>query len=722
MVRLLPFLLWWAAQAQVSVLTYHNDLARTGQNLNETALTPAAVAGGSFHKLFNHAVDGYVYAQPLYVPGVVVPVKGAHNVVYVATEHDSVYAFDADAADSTPLWQTSFLNPASRVIAVPAANTNCGQIVPEIGVTGTPVIDPASGTLYAVAMTLENGAYHGRLHALDIATGSERAGSPVDIQAPGFVPKNYKQRPGLLLLNGIVYTSWSSHCDIGQYHGFIIAYDAKTLRLGAVYDDTPNGDEGSFWASGAAPAADSNGNIFVVSANGTFDANQGGLDLGESYIKLSTSNGLAVSDWFTPFNFAELNGNDVDTGSSGVVLLPDSAGSAAHPHLLVSAGKEGRIYLIDRDNMGHFHAGSDIQIPQSLPGAVGALFGMPVYFNGTVYFSGSGDFLKAFSIANNRLSDAPTSRSAKNVGGSVPSVSANGNQNGIVWLINQDGGGALHAYDAADVSRELYDGSANANDRLGSFVKFSTPTIANGKVYAGTQNSIAVFSLPPGTGSVTAVNAASYDATVAPGSLVSLFGNFGLNATPATGATLPWSLSSISVRISGMLAPLLYAGPNQINAQVPFEAATGATAVVVDIGGIEAASGTVTIAAAAPGLFTISGRAAVVNQDGTINSPDHAAPAGSIVSAYLTGLGSVNPPVPTGQPAPLAPLSKSASPVTAAVGGANADVLFAGLAPTTAGLFQVNLRIPQVAAGEAQLSISIAGASSNAAPIFIASQ
>ena len=260
-------------RAQVIVLTYHNDLARTGQSLTETALTKNALAAGRFMKLFTHAVDGYVYAQPLYVPDVPIPGKGPHNVVYIATEHDSVYAFDADSTDGSnaqPLWQVSFINPAAGITTVPAQNVNCNQIVPEIGITGTPVIDPNTATLYIVAMTLENGAYMHRLHALDITTGSERSNSPVAIRAtvPGtgeggqtltFNPRNYKQRPGLLLLNGVVYTSWSSHCDIGAYHGWLIGYDARTLQQVAVYDNTPNGNEGSFRTSGAAPAVDSTG-------------------------------------------------------------------------------------------------------------------------------------------------------------------------------------------------------------------------------------------------------------------------------------------------------------------------------------------------------------------------------------------------------------------------------------------------------------------------------
>src|SRR5258708_3562729 len=595
-------------RAQVIVLTYHNDLARTGQSLTETALTKNALAAGRFMKLFTHAVDGYVYAQPLYVPDVPIPGKGPHNVVYSATEHDSVYAFDADSTDGSnaqPLWQVSFINPAAGITTVPAQNVNCNQIVPEIGITGTPVIDPNTATLYIVAMTLENGAYMHRLHALDITTGSERSNSPVAIRAtvPGtgeggqtltFNPRNYKQRPGLLLLNGVVYTSWSSHCDIGAYHGWLIGYDARTLQQVAVYNNTPNGNEGSFWTSGAAPAVDSNGNIYLVAGNGTFDANNGGPDLGESFIKLSAANGLQVTDYFAPFNFASLNNRDLDIGSSGALLLPDSAGSPDHPHLLVSAGKEGRIYLVDCDRMGHFQSANDSQIPQSLAGLIGPLFSIPVYFNNNVYFSGVSDNLKSFSIRNAQLSSAPTSQSPTRLGspGSVPSVSANGTDEGIVWAVETTAGGTLHAYDATDVSKELYNSQQRAADRLGSYVKFSTPTIANGRVYVGTQNSIAVFGLssaiPAGGITGATVNAASFNAgSVAPGSIVSIFGTFPLNTALGDPAALPTTLASASMRINGVLAPLLYVSATQINAQVPFETPVGQNLIVASIGGAD---------------------------------------------------------------------------------------------------------------------------------------
>jgi len=495
----------------VRVLTYQYDLARTGTNSQETVLTPANVNPNQFGKIFSDPVDGYIYTQPLYLPGVNIGGR-SHNVVYVATEHDSVYAFDADTPAGGPLWHVSFLNPNGGVGTVPAGDTGCDQILPEIGITGTPVIDSQSGTLYLVAMTKESSGgavnYVQRLHALDVSSGAERSGSPVVIQAstPGrgdggstdvFQPMNYKQRSGLLLLNGVVYTAWSSHCDIGQYHGWLIGYDARSLQRVSVYNTTPNGSQGAIWASGAAPAVDSAGALYLVSANGTFDATSGGADFGESYIKLSSSSPLKVLSYFTPFNQQTLSSSDQDTGSAGVVLLGNEAGSSTHPHLMAGAGKEGRIYLLDRDQLGGWNSQSDSQIVQSLPNAIpGGLFGNPAYFNKTLYFCGAAQGLVAFPIANAQMATAPSSHSPGQFDypGCVPSISSNGSTNGIVWALETSG--TLHAYDATNVANELFNSNQNiGRNALGPYVKFSVPTIVNGKVYAGTQNALAVYGL-----------------------------------------------------------------------------------------------------------------------------------------------------------------------------------------------------------------------------------
>ncbi len=584
--------LWW--NCHVSVLTYHNDLARTGQNLNERLLTPASVRSPQFGRLFSYAVDGQVYAQPLYMPGVIIPGKGIHNVVFVATEHDSVYAFDADNNLGAPLWQVSFLNPAQGVTAASAAGLQCASITPEVGITGTPVIDRAAGTLYVVAMTEEGSDnYVHRLHALDVTTGAEKPNSPVEIQAsaPGtgdgtitvrFEPWLYKERAGLLLLKGVVYTSWSSHCDSGNYHGWIIGYDTRTLQQAAFYIDTPNWEAGSFWQGGAAPAADSSANIYVVSANGTFDANRGGSDWAESVLKLSTGNSLSVTDYFTPYNADVLSNQDLDLGSSGALLLPDGTGSPAHPHLLVSGSKSGTVYLLDRDHLGHFQPDSDSQIVQSLAGAVGPIFGLPTYFNNTVYFSAAHDQVKAFSLHDGLLSPIPVSASSATFAmpGSVPSISADVATNGILWTI--DPAGELDAYDAADLSRQLYQGDA------GPYVKFSTPTIANGKVYVGTVDSLVVFGLQSqAIGGVAAVVNANgfHSGPVAPGSVVSLFGS-NLAPRSAVASLSPWPkvLELTSVFINGVAAPLAYVSPTQINAQVPSDTKPGQATVTVVVG------------------------------------------------------------------------------------------------------------------------------------------
>ena len=726
--------------AQVNVLTYQYANSRAGANLNEMVLTPANVNQSQFGKLFSFRVDGYVYGQPLYLGNVNIPGKGTHNVVLVATEHDSVFAFDADngaGTNAAPLWQVSFISPAVGVTTVPSADTGCDQIVPELGITSTPVIDPVSGTVYVVAMTKELAGgvatYVQRLHALDISSGAERPASPVAIHAtyPGtgegghtlvFAPRNYKQRPGLLLLNGVVYTAFSSHCDIGTYHGWLMGYDAKTLAQVSVYNNTPNGNQGSLWTGGAAPAADENGNIYLVAGNGTFDFAGGGGDLGESYIKLSTTGALAAVDYFAPFNFSQLDDADLDVGSAGVVLIADEAGSASHPHLMAGAGKEGRIYLLDRDNLGKWQAGSDSQIVASIPGAIGGLFGNPAYFNKTVYFSGSGDNFKAFPVTNATLGSSPSSQTSASFGypGGVPSISANGTSNGIAWLLESSN--TLHAFDASNLGHELYNSNQNSSrDALGSYVKYSVPAIANGKVYVGTQNSLAVFGLLRGAAMAVA-NAASGQAGVtAPGAIISIY-DLGLAQTTLSAAALPLpsTLAGATVTVNGLTAPIFYASPVQINAQVPFQVPAGSATVVVKLGGNVVGSSGITVQNVAPGLFLSSGgQAAALNQDGSANSPSNPAVAGSVISVFLTGLGPVDHGVATGAAASANPLSQVSGNVSASIGGQSAQVTFAGLAPGFAGLYQVNIRVPQVPAGSEALQVEVNGAASNSGEISL---
>jgi hypothetical protein len=505
-----------SAGAQVDVLTYHNDAARTGQNLVETVLTPATVSQSTFGRLFTRPVDGFVYAQPLYVSGLAIAGRGTHDVVFVATENDSVYAFDAVGAPKRSLWRRRLIVPHTRGRAVTSKEVECDDLVPKVGVTSTPVIDRASGTLYVVAKTKERGAgnFVQRLHALDLATGAEKFGGPVVIAAtvPGtgdgsnggmvsFDPLRQHQRSALALVNGVVYISSAAHCDIGPYHGWIIGYDASTLGQVAAFVATPDGGLGGVWQSGGAPAADAAGNLYVETGNGTFDAQNGGNDYGDSLLKLSVGADLTVADYFTPFNEDDLNNADIDFGSGAPLLLPDQPG--VHPHLVLASGKEGTIYVVDRDGMGHFHAGDDSQIVQSLPSVVGGTWSMPAYWNDTVYYSGTNDVLKAFALSGGLLSASPIAQSSDAFGfpGATPSISANGASDGIVWTVQTDGyadghPAVLHAYDASDVSQELYASDrAGRHDVPGKAVKFAVPTIANGRVYVGAQKRLTAYGL-----------------------------------------------------------------------------------------------------------------------------------------------------------------------------------------------------------------------------------
>lgn len=500
-----------------NVLTYHNDNARDGLNDREIVLTGANVNSADFGKIGFFSMDGRVDAQPLYVSAL--NVGGAtHNMVFAASEHDSVYAFDADSGQV--LWRVSLLGAGET----PSDDRGCNQVSPEIGVTATPVIDlnaGAHGTIYVVAMSKDaSGNYFQRLHALDLTTGAELAGSPVAVQAkyPGsgdnsangyvvFDPAQYKERPGLLLLNGTVYTFWSSHCDIRPYTGWIIAYNETTLAQTAVLDITPNGNEASIWASGAGPAADANGNLYFLAANGSFettlDANGFPVnqDYGNAFLKLSTAGGaLAVADYFNMYNTGAESNIDQDLGSGGALLLPaETDANGTLRHLAVGAGKDQNIYVVDTGNMGKFNPNNNDAIWQELPGGLGGSeFGMPAYFNGTLYYGAVDDVLRAFSFSQAKLSTMPVSQSANSFvyPGTTPGISANGTANGIVWAVENSNPAVLYAYDATNLAHELYDSNqAGTRDQFGPGNKFITPTIANGKVYVGTTNGLAVFGL-----------------------------------------------------------------------------------------------------------------------------------------------------------------------------------------------------------------------------------
>lgn len=534
-------LLGRSTQAQVSVTTYHNDNARTGLNANETILTPAKVqVAGQFGKLFSQPVDGYVYAQPLYVARVNIAGKGTHNVVFVATEGDTVYAFDADnntGTNASPLWQASLIDNDHGVpigvtaTTVSSSDVSCTDLVPQIGITGTPVIDFSTRIMYVEAKSKEDGHIVHRLHALDIGSGAEKNTQdptfpkPVVITAsvPGIPFDSLTQlnRPGLLLLNHTIYIGYGSHCDNIPYNGWLLAYDTATLSQKNIFVTTPaNGNAaGAIWMAGAGIAGnDDTDNIFVATGNGQFD----GTDFGDSIVRLSLNLGLL--DSFTPFNEPDRNANDFDLGSGGVLLLPQQPG--IHPHLLVQAGKGGSaggrgpfgaIYLVDQDQMTvnnqHFcgTCTDDVGvIVQELPAAVGGMWSMPAYWNNTVYFWGTGDKLKPFSLTNGLLGSVPSSTSQElyDFPGANMSISANGSTNGIVWSVgrkkigqNPDGSlwqtvDVLQAHDAGDVSNTLFSSdNLSHKDDLVNAVKFSVPTVANGRVFVGTVDHLVVYGM-----------------------------------------------------------------------------------------------------------------------------------------------------------------------------------------------------------------------------------
>jgi hypothetical protein len=499
------------------VVTYHNDIARTGHNLEETILTTGNVNSSSFGKLFTSPVDGIIDAEPLYLSAVSIPGKGTHNVIYAVTENDSVYAFDAD--NGALLWQVSALESGES----PSDNHSCGQISPQIGITSTPVIDRSSGphgTIYVVAMSKNSSNYFQRIHALDMTTGAEEFGGPVTVAAKykgtgdnshhGYVifdPAQYAERQGLLLLNHVIYTGWTSHCDYRPYTGWLIGYNESTLAQTSVLDVTPNGSEGSIWQAGTGIAADGQ-YLFFLDANGTFDTtlNQKGFptkgDYGNGFLKVSTVSKLHVVDYFNMYNTVNESDNDTDLGSGGALVLPamkDLNGKTRY--LAIGAGKDQNIYIVDRTNMGKFNPNNNNAIYQEIDGALaGGIWGAPAYFNGNIYYGPVGNNLLQFQFSKAKLSQSPHSKSAASFTypGTTPSVSANGASNGIVWAIeHSDPNDVLHAYDATNLANELYNSSqaGNQRDQFGTASHFGTPLIVNGKVYVGTSTNVTAFGL-----------------------------------------------------------------------------------------------------------------------------------------------------------------------------------------------------------------------------------
>jgi hypothetical protein len=502
------------------VTTFHNDNQRDGLNAQESTLTLENVNSTQFGKIGFDTVDGLVDAEPLYLANVTAGGK-LRNVLSVATEHGSVYAFDADTG--AQIWRTSVV-PSGETTS---DDRGCGQVTPEIGITSTPVIDRKqgkNGTLFTVGMTKDSGGnYHQHLHALDIVTGAEIAGSPTEVTATYsgtgdsssngkvvFEPGQYKERAALLLLNGTIYLGWSSHCDNRPYTGWVMAYSETTLKQTQVVNLTPNGSEGSVWMAGDGIASDSDGYLYFLDANGIFDTtlNAKGFpaegDFGNAMVKLSTNGRLWVVDYFETYNTVTESDEDEDLGSGGEVVLPDLRDAAGYIHkLVVGAGKDGNIYIADRDNMGKFNAKGpiDTNIYQEVTNVLNSVYSTPAFFNGVLYYGSVGDAVKAFPMTYAKLATSYSSKSAVNFAypGTTPSISADGTQNGIVWAVESGTGspGVLHAYDATNLMHELYNSNqaANGRDSFGNGNKFITPMIVNGKVYVGTPTGVGVFGL-----------------------------------------------------------------------------------------------------------------------------------------------------------------------------------------------------------------------------------
>jgi hypothetical protein len=585
--------------AQVSVLTQRNDPARTGQNLGETVLTPASVSSSQFGKIFTLAVDGTVESQPLYVANLAIA-GSIHNVLFVTTEHDSVYAFDADAG-GTPLWRASLLDAAHGASAgastVPDTLTACPIANGEYGISGTPVIDPKTETIYVASATFENNYPLERLHALDLYTGNEKFGGPTVISASlsatgagssngilAFDPYVENQRSGLALANGTIYVAFAAQCDYGNFHGWLMAYDASTLARTSVFLTTPNGVSSGIWMGGAAPSIDiENGvnRLFIVTGNGTYDATTpyavNTMDYGDDVVRLDTANGLSIADSFTPLDQYDLNVSDTDLGGGGALVLPDQTG--AHPHLLVVAGKSGNIYLVDRDNMGGYSPTAN-SVVQEIDGQLGRHYGLPGYWNGNLYFWPSLDRLKQFSLTNGLISSTPVSMGSHvqnnpNGIGSSPVVSANGSTGGIVWSVDvSQSPEVLYAHDATNVANLLWSSAAKSTDNTGGPVRFPVPTIANGKVYVGAVAQIVAYGLQDfsvsstsssisvrqGSSTNDTINIAglygfsgvvSFNATGLPAGVTASFATAGTSAVATFAANTTAALGSYQVGITG---------------------------------------------------------------------------------------------------------------------------------------------------------------------------
>ncbi|MGA2588873.1 MAG: hypothetical protein ABSH32_03065 [Bryobacteraceae bacterium] len=739
-----------AASAQIDVLTANYDNNRTSADLSEGLLNTNNVNPTQFGKLYAFPVDGQIYAQPLYVHAFNMPGKGILNVLYVATMHNSVYAFDADAASGTaPLWQVNLgatVNPLSFM----SPGSTYTDIQPEIGILGTPVIDRAGSTIYVANETLQGGNMAFFLHALDLTTGSEKLNGPVEIVATvagagwvgypeavdgqlPFLPGEYIQRPGLLLANGSVYVAFGSHGDFQPWHGWIVAYNATDLpQQTAVFNATPSAQGASIWQGGRGMAADPNGDIYCVTANGTYD---GLMSWGESVLHLTPT--LNVADWFTPAQFGAWTDEDADFGANGPILVPGT-------NLLIAGGKAGLIALVDSTNMGHELTNNTgaVQTFQAVPvaGPAFAIFNAALWNrpDGPIlYLWGNNDPVREFQMQNGTFNPVALAVNSSVALNTVPfrgmTVSSNAfvPGSGIFWATAQTTftyfptAGTLHAFDAMDVSHELWNSDMQGSrDAMGNFTKFANPTVANGKVFVPTDSQqVIVYGLLDVPGITSVVNAASLSAsTVAPGELIAIFGN-GLGPTAPLGLVLDsqgkvaTSLGGLTVTFDGVAAPLLYLSEGQINAVAPFSLAGKSTTVMqIALPGGQSYSVTLPVSAAAPAIFTAgasgSGQGAILNHDLSVNSPANPAARGTSVCIYATGAGLLNPAVADGTVIQAPSLPMVAASVSVTIGGQPATVSYQGAAPGfVAGAIQINAKVPAgIAPGPAvPVTLSVGG-------------
>ena len=735
------------SHAQVNILTANGDNDRSNSNLMETQLSPATVNSSTFGKLGTWPVDGQVYAQPLFVSGLSIA-GGLHNVVFVSTMHNSVYAFDADAVSLVSvLWQVNLGKSVSAALLF----GQYGDIQNEVGILSTGVIDLQRSVIYVVADLFEDGSPVFYLHALDLATGAERLNGPMKMTASvtgsgsaaladgtiPFDPLQHIQRPGLLLANNAIYVGFGSHGDQFPYHGWILSYDAIDLshRLG-VYVSTPNGNGGAFWQSGRGLAADLQGNVYAITGNGDYDAVR---NFSESFVKVSAQLSSTL-DWFAPSDWQSMSDNDFDI-SAGPALI-------AGTHTIIGADKIGDLYVINGDGMNQPNSASIIAA------SAASIFNFAVWSRGgnaSVYTQGGGEPVKCFQVTGSQVSPDPVSTGVTSIEYSRISMtlSANGglDGSGILWETTGDYNdgtpGTLHAYDASNLANELWNSDMNpVRDQMPKVTKFVAPTVANGKVYVpSTSNMVTVYGLyspPSASGATPAIttvaHAASYSQdAVAPGEMVAIFGSSLGPLVPAgllldNSGSVATTLAGTQVLFDGIASPMVFAGDGQVNAIVPFGVAANTTQVQVQYQGLASAPFPMSVAPAVIGIFSADasgvGQAVMLNQDGSLNSPTNPAAPGSVVTLWATGAGQLSPAGVDGAVVAAGDQQRPVLTVTAQIGGQVADVVYAGGSPgLVEGVIQVNLRIPAASpTGDAVPLALIVGNSTSQPNITLAIQ